>query len=164
MSSNQPGTNKALPLFSAVRKGQAFPEIVTPPQLAASSLTRSGAATHRSEASHPPPVSFLFWRGSSSGSTLFYRRTVSWQLSVMETPVALPPILERMEQRMLERRRFPQTEPLENGGSGTSAQGSPRHSAGASSAIALFAEPAKQTTRMTEWLTSRGLQAPKEVQ
>ncbi len=37
----------------------------------------------------------------------------SWQLSVMRTPVALPPILKWMHQRMPERRRFTQTTSFE---------------------------------------------------
>ena len=45
---------------------------------------------------------FLFWRGSGSGCW-FHHRTALWQLSVMRTPVALPPIFEWMGQRMLER-------------------------------------------------------------
>jgi hypothetical protein len=40
-------------------------------------------------------------------------RPVSWQSSVLRTPVALPPILEWMEQRMPERRPFIQTTSLE---------------------------------------------------
>jgi len=65
------------------------------------------------------PVNFLFWRTFCSGAALVpgahcsHRRTVSWQLSVMRTPVALPPILKRMEQRMPEHRRFTQTISLE---------------------------------------------------
>src|SRR6476660_1700364 len=93
------------------RNCNARPGRVRPPQLAASFLTRSGAATHRSEASHPPPVSFLFWRGSGSGCTLF------------PSPHGI--VAERLVRR---------------------------------------ARRAEEASRMTEWPTSRGLQAPKEVQ
>jgi hypothetical protein len=57
----------------------------------------------------------LFCSGAAlvPGAHCSHRRTVSWQLSAMRTPVALPPILKRMEQRMPEHRRFTQTISLE---------------------------------------------------
>ena len=47
-------------------------------------------------------ASTLFCSGAAlvPGAHVSIRRTVSWHLSVMRTSVALPPILERMEQRM----------------------------------------------------------------
>jgi len=69
----------------------------------------------------------------------------------MRTPVALPPILERMEQHMPERRRFTQTTSLE----GRLADEAKR---------LRSARQAETASRMNEWLTSPGLQAPKQVQ
>ena len=120
-------------MFLVVRKGQAFPEIVTPPRLAASFLTRSGAATHRSEASHPPPVSFLFWRGSGSGCTLFL--SPHGIVAVIgDGNAGRAPANPRTDGAAHARaspfhtnRTFRETT---YGGSRTSAQGSPRHSAG----------------------------------
>ena len=86
----------------------------------------------------------------------------------METPIALPPILERMEQRMLERRRFTQTEPSEKRLTAEAARlrkearGTPpgiEHDR-----LVRRARQAETASHMTEWLASGGLQAPKEVQ
>jgi hypothetical protein len=48
----------------------------------------------------------LFWRGSGSGCTLFPSPHGTVAFVGDGTPVALPPMFERMEQRMPERRRF----------------------------------------------------------
>jgi hypothetical protein len=90
------------------------------------------------------PLTFCSGAALVPGAHCSHRRTVSWQLSVMRTPVALPPILERMEQRMPEHRRFTQTISLEGclpeeaKRLRKQAQGTLR----ALSASALFAEPA----------------------
>ena len=104
-----------------------------PPQLAASFLTRSGAATHRSEASHPPPVSFLFWRGSGSGCTLFLSpHGIVAVIGVGNAGRA--PANPRTDGAAHARASpFPTNRAFREttcGGSSTSAQGSPRHSAG----------------------------------
>jgi hypothetical protein len=86
----------------------------------------------------------------------------------MRTPVALPPILERLEQRMPERRRFTQPPSLEEGLAEEAkrlrkqAQGTPPGIE--RERLVRRARRAEEASRMTEWLTSRGLQAPKEVQ
>jgi len=86
----------------------------------------------------------------------------------MRTPVALPPILKWMEQRMPERRRFTQTTSLEERLAKEAtqlrkqAQGTPPGIE--RERLVRRARQAETTTRMTEWLTSCGLQAPKEVQ
>jgi hypothetical protein len=109
----------------------------------------------------------LDWNEAGAGH-ISHRRTVSWQLSVMRTPVALPPILKRTEQRMPERRRFTQTTSLEERLAEEAkrlrkqAQGTPPGIE--RERLVRRARQAETTTRMTEWLTSRGLQAPKEVQ
>jgi hypothetical protein len=85
----------------------------------------------------------------------------------MRTPVALPPILKRMEQRMPESRRFTQTTSVEERLAEEAkrlrkqAQGTPPGIE--RERLVRRARQAETTTRMTEWLTSRGLQAPKEV-
>ena len=86
----------------------------------------------------------------------------------METPVALPPTLEGMEQRMLERRRFTQTEPSEKRLTAEAAR-LRKEARGTPPGIerdrlVRRARQAETTPRMTAWLASRGLQAPKEVQ
>ena len=94
------------------------------------------------------------------GAHCSHRRTVSWQLSVMRTPVALPPILERMEQRMPERRRFTQTTSLEERLADEAkrlrkqAQGTPPGIE--RERLVRRARQAETASRMTEWLTSRG--------
>ena len=97
-----------------------------------------------------------------------HRRTVSWQLSVMRTPVALPPILERMEQRMPEHRRFTQTISLE-GSFPEEAKRLRKQAQGTLPGIererlVRRARQLETASRMNEWLTSRGLQAPKQGQ
>jgi hypothetical protein len=64
----------------------------------------------------------------------------------MRTPVALPPILKWMEQRMPERRRFTQTTSLEErlGEEAKRLRKLARGTRRALSASALFAEHAKQ--------------------
>ena len=82
----------------------------------------------------------------------------------MRTPVALPPILKWMEQRMPERRRFAQTTSLEEEAKRLrkQAQGTPPGIE--RERLVRRARQAETTPRMTAWLASRGLQAPKEVQ
>ena len=85
----------------------------------------------------------------------------------MRTPVALPPILHGMEQRMQKRRRIQRTETLEN--RQTQAVVRLRQQAAghrrASSASALSAEPATGTaSHINEWLSSAGLRTPNEAQ
>ena len=93
-----------------------------------------------------------------SGRTLCHHRTVSWQLSVMRTPVALPPILKRMEQRMPERRRFTQTTSLEERLAKEAkrlrkqAQGTPPGIE--RERLVRKARRAETASRMTEWLAS----------
>ena len=120
------------------------------------------------------PVNFLFWRTFCSGAALVpgahcsHRRTISWQLSVMRTPVALPPILKRMEQRMPEHRRFTQTISLEESLPEEAkrlrkqAQGTPPGIE--RERLVRRARQLETASRMNEWLTSRGLQAPKQGQ
>jgi hypothetical protein len=97
-----------------------------------------------------------------------HRRTVSWQLPVMRTPVALPPILKRMEQRMPEHRRFTQTISLEESLPEEArrlrkqAQGTPPGIE--RERLVRRARQLETASRMNEWLTSRGLQAPKQGQ
>ena len=86
----------------------------------------------------------------------------------MRTPVALPPILERMEQRMPERRRFTQTTSLE-GRLADEAKRLRKQAQGTPPGIererlVRSARQAETASRMNEWLTSHGLQAPKQVQ
>jgi hypothetical protein len=119
--------------LSGVPQKRTGPGRVRPPQLAASFPTRSGAATHRSEASHPPSVSFLFWRGSSSGCTLFL--SPHGIVAVIgDGNAGRAPANPRTDGAAHARaspfhtnRTFRETT---YGGSSTSAQGSPRHSAG----------------------------------
>ena len=120
------------------------------------------------------PVNFLFWRTFCSGAALVpgahcsHRRTMSWQLSVMRTPVALPPILKRMEQRMPEHRRFTQTISLEESLPEEAkrlrkqAQGTPPGIE--RERLVRRARQLETASRMNEWLTSRGLQTPKQGQ
>ena len=76
----------------------------------------------------------------------------------MRTPVALPPILERMEQRMAERRRFTQTTSIE----GRLAEEAKRlrkqaqvpRRALSASALVRKARRAETASHMTEWLAS----------
>ena len=68
------------------------------------------------EPSPGPPVlicNSAFLNQSKTGRLIYRHRIVLWPLSVMRTPVALPPILEWMEQRMPERRRFRQKTSVE---------------------------------------------------
>lgn len=58
-------------------------------------------------------VTFAFLKQSEARRLIRYHRVVPWSLSVMRTPVALPPILEWMEQRMPERRPFTQNTSVE---------------------------------------------------
>src|SRR5258707_8999210 len=86
-------------------------------------------------------------------------------VSGMRTPVALPPILERMEQHMPERRRFTQTTSLE-GRLADEARRLRKQAQGTPPGIererlVRSARQAETASRMNEWLTSRGLQAPK---
>ena len=86
----------------------------------------------------------------------------------MRTPVALPPILKRMEQRMPERRRFTQTTSLE-GRLADEAKRLRKQAQGTPPGIererlVRSARQAETASRMNEWLTSHGLQAPKQVQ
>ena len=86
----------------------------------------------------------------------------------MRTPVALPPILERLEQRMPERRRFTQTTSLE-GRLADEAKRLRKQAQGTPPGIererlVRSARQAETASRMNEWLTSHGLQAPKQVQ
>ena len=86
----------------------------------------------------------------------------------MRTPVALPPILERMEQRMPERRRFTQTTSLE-GRLADEAKRLRKQAQGTPPGIererlVRRARQLETASRMNEWLTSRGLQAPKQGQ
>ena len=120
------------------------------------------------------PVNFLFWRIFWSGAALVpgahcsHRRTISWQLSVMRTPVALPPVLKRMEQRMPEHRRFTQTISLEESLPEEAkrlrkqAQGTPPGIE--RERLVRRARQLETASRMNEWLTSRGLQALKQGQ
>jgi predicted trehalose synthase len=86
----------------------------------------------------------------------------------MRTPVALPPILKRMEQRMPERRRFTQaTSPEERLAEEAKclrkqAQGTPPGIE--RERLVRRARQAETASRMNEWLASRGLQAPKQGQ
>ena len=85
----------------------------------------------------------------------------------MRTPVALPPILERMEQRMPERRRFTQTTSLE-GRLAEEAKRLRKQAQGTPPGIererlVRRARQLETASRMNEWLTS-GLQAPKQGQ
>ena len=85
----------------------------------------------------------------------------------MRTPVALPPILKRMEQRMPERRRFTQTTLEECLAEEAKrlrkqAQGTPPGIE--RDRLVRRARQAETASHMTEWLASGGLQAPKEVQ
>jgi hypothetical protein len=110
------------------------------------------------------PLTFCSGAALVPGAHCSHRRAVSWQLSVMRTPVALPPILKRMEQRMPERRRFAQTTSLEEEAKRLrkQAQGTPPGIE--RERLVRRARQAETTPRMTAWLASRGLQAPKEVQ
>jgi hypothetical protein len=86
----------------------------------------------------------------------------------MRTPVALPPILERMEQRMPERRRFTQTTSLE-GRLADEAKRLRKQAQGTPPGIererlVRSARQAETASRMNQWLTSHGQQAPKQVQ
>ena len=81
----------------------------------------------------------------------------------METPVALPPILERMEQRMPERRRFTQTEPLEKRLTAEAAR-LRKEARGTPPGIERErlirkARQAEAASHMQKWLASPGLQA-----
>ena len=86
----------------------------------------------------------------------------------MRTPVALPPILKWMEQRMPERRRFTQTTSLEESLAKEAtqlrkqAQGTPPGIE--RERLVRRARQLETASRMNEWLTSRGLQAPKQGQ
>jgi hypothetical protein len=73
-----------------------------------------------------------------------------------------------MEQRMLERRRFTQTEPLEKRLTAEAAR-LRKEARGTPPGIerdrlVRRARQAETASHMTEWLASGGLQAPKEVQ
>ena len=118
----------------------------------------------------PPAFRLTFCSGAAlvPGAHCSHRRTVSWQLSVMRTPVALPPILERMEQRMPEHRRFTQTISLE-GRLPEEAKRLRKQAQGTPPGIererlVRRARQLETASRMNEWLTSRGLQAPKQGQ
>jgi len=87
----------------------------------------------------------------------------------MRTPVALPPILKRMEQRMPEHRRFTQTISLEESlpeeakqlrkqAQGTFPPGIERER------LVRTGRQLETASRMNEWLTSSGLQAAKQGQ
>jgi predicted trehalose synthase len=83
----------------------------------------------------------------------------------MRTPVALPPILERMEQRMPERRRFTQTTSLEER-LADEAKRLRKQAQGTLPGIERErllrrARQAETASHMTDWLNSPGLQAPK---
>lgn len=83
----------------------------------------------------------------------------------MRSPVALPPILERMEQRMPERRRFTQTEPLEKQLTAEAAR-LRKEARGTPPGIerdrlVRRARQAETTSHMPEWLASGELQAPR---
>jgi hypothetical protein len=86
----------------------------------------------------------------------------------MRTPVALPPILKRMEQRMPEHRRFTQTISLEESLPEETkrlrkqTQGTPPGIE--RERLVRRARQLETASRMNEWLTSRGLQAPKQGQ
>ena len=86
----------------------------------------------------------------------------------MRTPVALPPILERMEQRMPERRRFTQTTSIE-GRLPEEAKRLRKQAQGTPPGIererlVRRARQAETASRMNEWLTSRWLQVPRQGQ
>ena len=82
-----------------------------------------------------------------------------------ESAVALPPALERMEQRMPERRRFTQSTTLEERlveeakRLRKQAQGTPPGIE--RERLVRRARQAEAASHLTEWLNSRGLQAPK---
>ena len=86
----------------------------------------------------------------------------------MRTPVALPLILERLEQRLPERRRFTQPPSLEEGLAEEAkrlrkqAQGTPPGIE--RERLVRRARQLETASRLNEWLTSRGLQAPKQSQ
>jgi hypothetical protein len=86
----------------------------------------------------------------------------------MRTPVALPPILKRMEQRMSEHRRFTQTIypeqslPEKAKRLCKQAQGTPPGIE--RERLVRRARQLETASRLNEWLTSRGLQAPKQGQ
>jgi hypothetical protein len=120
------------------------------------------------------PVNFLFWRTFCSGAALVpgahcsHRRTISWQLSVMRTPVALPPVLKRMEQRMPEHRRFTQTISRE-GSLPEEAKRLRKQAQGTLPGIererlVRRAHQLETASRMNDWLTSCGRRAPKQGQ
>ena len=82
----------------------------------------------------------------------------------MRTPVALPPILQGMEQRMQKRRRIQQTETLEN--RLTQAIVRLRQQAGGTppglerERLIRGARQAETASHINEWLSSPGLRTP----
>jgi hypothetical protein len=83
----------------------------------------------------------------------------------MRTPVALPPILERMEQRMPEHRRFTQAIPFEARFAEEAkrlrkeARGTPPGVE--RERLIRKARQAETATHIQKWLASPGLQAPR---